>query len=85
MMSDILYAYTPEAVEALRVVGPVVRGIILDGGVVVAAQEPERSFEAWCVERWRREIESEAFRATAEYEYLRAQWERERYVRETRP
>lgn len=76
MSADVIYGYAPEAVEALRVAGPVVRGIILDRGVVLAPTPADRGFEAWLIEKWRREIGSEAFRATAEYEYLRAEWER---------
>jgi hypothetical protein len=34
-------------------------------------------FEEWLIERWLRHIRSEAFRETAEYHYLRAEWERE--------
>lgn len=33
-------------------------------------------FELWLIERWLKEIRSEAFRESADYEYLRAQWER---------
>ena len=41
-------------------------------------REPEVSMEDWLVERWLREVRSDAFRKTAEYEYLRAEWERMR-------
>jgi hypothetical protein len=34
-------------------------------------------FEHWLIERWLKEIRSEAFRDSADYEYLRARWERE--------
>ena len=76
-MADVIYGYTPEAVETLRVAGPVVRGLVLDRGVVLAVNDPRGTFEGWLVEKWLREIRSEAFRETAEYEGLRAQWERE--------
>ena len=39
--------------------------------------EPE-PFEAWLTERWLREMRSEAFQASAEFQYLYAEWERER-------
>mgnify|MGYP001575300555 CR=1 FL=1 len=73
----ILYGYAPEVVEAVRETAPLAVRRLLDNGVVIVPQRPDRSFEAWIVEKWRREVASEAFRATAEYEYLRAQWERE--------
>ena len=34
-------------------------------------------FEAWLIERFRAQLASEEYRATAEYHYLRAEWERE--------
>lgn len=34
-------------------------------------------FEEWMVERFRAQLASEEYRATAEYAYMRAQWERE--------
>lgn len=40
--------------------------------------ELEDAFEAWLIERWLREIRSEAFRESAQAEYLRAEWERGR-------
>lgn len=78
-MADVIYGFTSEAVETLRVAGPVVRGIVLDNGIVLAptATQREGGFEAWVIAKWLREIRSEGFKRTAEYEYLRAQWERE--------
>ena len=43
------------------------------GLVYVGLADP---FEEWLVRRWLREARSEAFRESAEYEYLRAEWER---------
>ena len=37
-------------------------------------------FEEWLVERWRQEARSAAFRASAQYEYLRAEWERDEHA-----
>lgn len=34
-------------------------------------------FEAWLIERWRREVRSDSFRQSVQYERLRAEWERE--------
>ncbi len=73
----ILYGYDPEVIEAIRETASPAVCRLLDSGVVIVPQRPDRSFEAWCIEKWRREVASAAFRATAEYEYLRAQWERE--------
>lgn len=38
---------------------------------------PEDQFEAWVIKRWLRQIRSEAFQNSADYEMLRARWERE--------
>lgn len=35
-------------------------------------------FEAWLVERWLKHLRSEAYHRTAEYEFLRGEWERGR-------
>jgi hypothetical protein len=97
-MGDVIYGYTPEVVETLRVAGPVVRGIVLDNGIVLEGQSlgaaaderlgsaslalgnvsdsPLTEFERWLMERWLRQIRSEGFRKTADWEYLRAEWER---------
>jgi hypothetical protein len=43
------------------------------------ADEPvDDPFEAWVIERTLRAVRSEAYRETAEYEYLMAEWERGR-------
>ncbi len=76
-MADVIYGYAPEVVGAVRETAPPAVRRLLDNGLVLAQQQPERTFEAWIVERWLRELRSEGFRKTAEYEYLRAQWERE--------
>ncbi len=34
-------------------------------------------FEEWLIERWLRQIRSDEFKETAEYHYLRAEWERD--------
>jgi hypothetical protein len=39
-------------------------------------RQPDDPFEAWVIERWLKEIRSEAFRDSADYEYLRVRWER---------
>ena len=36
-----------------------------------------RSFEEWLVDRWLKHVQSEEFRASADYHYLHAEWERE--------
>ncbi len=33
-------------------------------------------FERWLIERWLEHARSDSFRQTAEYQYLRAEWER---------
>jgi hypothetical protein len=38
---------------------------------------PRDDFETWLVRRWLAEIRSVAFRQSAEFEYLRAEWERQ--------
>lgn len=83
-MADILVGYPPEAIEALRVAGPIVRGIILDNGVMLGigapepAPAPDSAFEQWLIERWLRDIRSEAFRQSADFQYLQGEWERGR-------
>lgn len=48
----------------------------------VAARPPppeitnEDMFEAWLVERWLKHARSEAYQDTAEYQFLRGEWER---------
>lgn len=37
----------------------------------------EAAFEEWVIERWSSEIRQPAFRASADFHYLRAEWERE--------
>ncbi len=78
-MADLIYGYAPEVVEAIRETAPPAVRRLLDAGVVLGAaqREPEIVFEDWLVEKWLAEIRSDAFRETAEFEYLRAQWERE--------
>ena len=76
-MSEVIYGYAPEVVETIRESAPPAVRRLLDHGVVMIETPAERGFEAWLIEKWRRDIGSEAFRETAEYEYLRAQWERE--------
>ena len=81
-MADILVGYPPEAIEALRVAGPIVRGLILDNGVMLAPggppepPAPDIAFEQWLIERWLRDIRSEAFRQSADFQYLQGEWER---------
>ncbi len=75
-MADVIYGYAPEVVEAIRETAPPAVRRLLDHGLVLAPTPADRSFEGWVIEKWLREIESEVFRETAEYEYLRAEWER---------
>lgn len=42
------------------------------------AREPQDAFEQWLIEKWLRQVRSGAFQASAEAEYLRAEWERSR-------
>ena len=37
----------------------------------------EDDFERWLIERWLAEVRSDRFKQSAEYHYLRAEWERE--------
>ena len=82
-LPSVLYAYTPQRIKTIlgmRTTGPAQRRLLL-GGLVLGASEaehrdPQQSFETWLVERWLREAHSEAFRESAEYEYLRAEWEK---------
>jgi hypothetical protein len=60
-----------------------VRRLLLDGpGIVVAPVEVEHpvltEFEAWLLARWLRDIRSDEFRGSVQYERLMAEWERER-------
>ena len=34
-------------------------------------------FERWMIQRWLTHLRSDSFRQSAEYQYLRAEWERE--------
>ncbi len=77
-MADVIYGYDPEVIEAARETAqPAVRRLLDSGLVLAQSAGPERTFEAWVIEKWLAELMSEDFRKTAEYEYLRAQWERE--------
>ena len=82
-MANVIYGYAPEVVQTIMETAPPAVRRLIDNGVVlleirdVSDVNSEESFEAWIVAKWMREIRSEAFRATAEYEYLRAEWERE--------
>lgn len=73
------------SVMDLAIERPETGGVILAFGSTLAlnrhsgraaASEPADAFEAWLIERWLREVRSEAFQASAEFEYLRAEWER---------
>jgi hypothetical protein len=46
------------------------------GYTLVPPAAPDDPFEAWLIERWLREIRSEAFRSSAQFERLMAEWER---------
>lgn len=51
--------------------------LLLDGpGVVLRGSGHTNAFEEWLVERTLKAARSEEYQATAEYEYLRAEWER---------
>jgi hypothetical protein len=82
-MADVIYGYAPEVILAIRETAPAAVRRLIDNGVVmievrdVSDVNSEASFEAWMVEKWMREIRSDSFRKTAEFEHLRAQWERE--------
>lgn len=74
-------AYPPWIIERCIERGsPVVVRLLLDGGVMLApgTTEPLDAFEAWLVARTLNAARSEAFRGTAEYEYLQAEWEQGR-------
>ncbi len=75
-MAEVIYGFAPEVVEAVRETAPPAVRRLLDNGMVLAIEDRRGTFEAWLVEKWLVEIRSEAFRNTAEYEYLRAAWER---------
>lgn len=81
-MSEALAVYplwvVRRCVELAR--SAVVERLLLDGpGVVVAPEaSPGASFEAWLLARSLLHIRSEAFRESAEYEMLMAEWERTR-------
>ena len=74
-MADVIFGYAPEVVEAVRETAPPAVRRLLDAGLVLAVEDRRGTFEGWLVEKWLREIRSETFRETAEYEYLRAEWE----------
>lgn len=64
-------------------VPPAVVRLLVERRVLLAEGEgdpdgPVDAFEHWLVERTLRAARSEAFRETAEYEYLMAEWERGR-------
>jgi len=45
----------------------------------ILGDEPEGDlFEEWLIERWRRDARSPEFQASAQYQYLLAEWERAR-------
>ena len=87
-----LAAYPLAAVEALRVAGPVVRGLILDHGLIIGPTEEEppapmqptmlvevaTEFEFWLLERWLAAIRSPGWRDSPAGKKMRARWERER-------
>jgi hypothetical protein len=76
-VADVIYGYAPEVIAAVMETAPPAVRRLLDNGVVLGQTDTRGTFEGWLVEKWLREIRSDSFRETAEFEYLRAQWERE--------
>lgn len=84
VMGDLLAAYPLATIEAVVTEAPPsIAAVLLDGMVLMPhAVESNREstlgdlFEEWLIERWRRRVASAAFRESAEFEYLRAEWER---------
>lgn len=80
----VLYGYAPVVIETVLETAPAaVRRLLLDGsGTILVLDHPEDAepdpfdFEAWLIERWLKHVRSEAFQETAEYQFLRGEWER---------
>jgi hypothetical protein len=74
---DWAYAYEQVPPSALSRAGP-----LYDIAEMLEALPPppvpDDAFEQWLVERWLSEIRSEAFRSSAQFERLLAEWERGR-------
>ena len=52
-------------------------GLALSLDAALSGMSDRYLFEEWMVERFRAQLASEEYRATAEYAYMRAQWEQE--------
>lgn len=79
----VLYAYPPAVIRTVLDASPdVARRLLNDCGTVLALTVDETEppdpydFEAWLIERWLKHVRSETFQDTAEYMFLRGEWER---------
>ncbi len=84
-----LAAYPLETVEAIRVAGPVVRGLLLDRGLILGPTEDEppppmkptllveagNEFEFWLLERWLAAVRVPGWLESPAGKRMRALWE----------
>lgn len=83
---DLLWRYWPDRAAAhCAQLGPfhlLAAGEVMEtlhpGGVKWTADD---EFEAWATERFTEQLKSPEYRESAEYHYLRAEWERSRLYR----
>jgi hypothetical protein len=80
-MADMIYGYAPDVIECVMETAPPAVRRLLDNGIVLAVPPPATTclasaFEEWLIARWLHDIRSSAFTASAQGQYLIAEWER---------